>query len=178
MLEETVIQYCNEYFKRRPYQAWFDKYERLLQHFGLSYYNGSTVHLDLVQWATTPFWNKINRGIKDKLLKTDVPFLKFLLEKNFNYIFLNGITVVSEVCKHLEIKTEEVKINKGNMAFTIYTGKYRTSNIFGWSIYLQSAAVGSYDNVDKIAEEVKRISDLHLTIGVADARKDRSTTGF
>jgi hypothetical protein len=153
---ESVIQFCNEYFQRRPYRSWFDKYERLLNHFDLSYYNGSVVHLDLVQWATTPFWNKIDPDIRKQLLEEDLPFLQKLLEKGFETIFLNGKTVVNEVCKHLKINLKEIVIKEENMAFSVYIGEYKKSKVIGWSTYLQSPAVGGYNNIDKIAEEIKR----------------------
>jgi hypothetical protein len=38
----------------------------------------------------------------------------------------------------------------------IYFGEHGNSKVIGWSTYLQSAAVGSYENVDKLASEVFR----------------------
>ena len=160
----TVLEYCKNYFKIRPYKNWFDKYEAFLEIFNLSYYSGSVVHLDLVQWATTPFWSNLNDNTKIKLLNADLPFLKELLNKDFEYIFLNGKTVVHEVSKHLNIKLHEIIVSGiNNYNLKIYFGYYNRSRIIGWSIYLQSAAVGSYSNVKKIASIIYEENTEHLT---------------
>ena len=151
----SVLSSCNNYFNNRPYKGWFNKYERFLQRFGLSYYSGSVVHLDLVQWATTPFWGELPEGVRQKLLDRDLPFLQELLKKNFGYIFLNGKTTVTEVSDHLSLKLEEIEVKVLEKAKTkIYFGEHGKSKVLGWSTYLQSAAVGSYANVDRLANEV------------------------
>lgn len=160
---EQALAYCTAYFNRRPYKSWFNKYERFLKAFSLSYYSGSVVHLDLVQWATTPSWGDLTNDVKDRLLARDLPFLKELLKKKFRFIFLNGKTTVSEVSKHLDLSLREVEVSVDDkITSTIYFGVYKTSKVIGWSKYLQSAAIGSYVNVDKLASEVFR-----QTVGVA-----------
>jgi hypothetical protein len=156
---ERVLAYCADYFKKRPYKSWFDKYERFLKAFDLSYYSGSVVHLDLVQWATTPSWGGLTNEVKEGLLALDLPFLKELLKKDFRYIFLNGKTTVCEVSKCLDIRLQGTHVScDGNITSTVYFGFYKNSKVIGWSTYLQSAAIGSYANVDKLAGEVFRLT--------------------
>jgi len=160
---EKVLDYCTAYFGKRPYKNWFNNYERFLKAFGLSYYSGSVVHLDLVQWATTPRWGKLTNDVKERLLARDMPFLKELLERKFRFIFLNGKTTVFEVSKHLDLSLREVEVSVDDkITSTIYFGVYKTSKVIGWSKYLQSAAIGSYENVDKLANEVFRQTGLIL----------------
>ena len=84
---EQVLQYCNGYFKLRPY-LWFNKLEHFIKHFnGYSYFDGSCVHLDLVQWATTPKWSDLDEDIKQKHIDNDKPVLLYLLKKNLTIFF-------------------------------------------------------------------------------------------
>ncbi len=152
---DLVIQFCKNYFSNRPYRAWFNKYERFLKRFELSYFSGSVVHLDLVQWATTPFWGELSEHVKDQLLERDLPFLQGLLVKDYDYIFLNGRTTVTEVAKHLALDLEVIETKVLDKVSTnIYLGYHGESRVVGWSTYLQSAAVGSYSNVERLADEV------------------------
>lgn len=158
---EAAIDYCTQYFKNNPYKSWFDKYEKFLNAFDLSYYDGSVVHLDLVQWATTPLWSSLQANTKNALLQKDLPFMKQLLEKNFDKIFLNGITVVSAVENTLELKLDRCKssytTHSGSQTidFTIYSGHYKQSEVIGWSPYLQSTRVPSYADAKSFALAVK-----------------------
>ena len=161
---EKVLSDCIDYFKRNPYKQWFNKYEKFLEVFDFSYYKGSAVHLDLVQWATTPFWKGLTELNRQKLLKDDLPFLKSLLEKNFDIIFLNGNTVVGEVSKCLNIKLNIISIeNFRNHRMSVYFGKYNESNVVGWSSYLQSANVGGYESISELASLVKSLRQKNLS---------------
>jgi hypothetical protein len=152
-----ILGYCDNYFHKRPYRLWFDKYEKFLQIFGYSYYEDQVVHLDLVQWATTPFWGKIDDKVKNQLLTKDLPFLKSMLEKNFEYIFLNGKTVVAKVSKHLNILlySELVKVNQ-HLNTTVYFGNYKDTKVLGWSTYLQSKNAGGYEQIQELARKIKK----------------------
>lgn len=154
---EIVLEKCNAYFKNRPYKQWFGKIDYFLKCFDndLSYYNGTVVGLDLVQWATSPKWDDISENSKSVLLNQGLPFLKeLLLQKKFKYIFLNGRTACSKICEHLGIKYDERSINDGKNKFSVFFGKYNQSEVIGWSIYLQSPKGGGYDNIRKIASDV------------------------
>jgi len=158
----VVLGYCNNYFHNNPLKLWFNQIEYVIKNLGgYSYYDSSCVHLDLVQWATTPKWNDIPVNIKEKHLRLDLPFLKYLLNKDFETMFLNGKTVVENVKNHLnltldETNTQFVNCNGKRSDLSIFTGKYKTMNIIGWNLYLQSAAVGGNENKDLLCEIIKR----------------------
>ncbi len=157
---EKVIEKCNSYFRNNPYRLWFDKIEKFLSAFDdrLSYYTSTVVGLDLVQWATTPKWAEVPKMSKQILLEQGLPFLKeLLIQKNFEYIFLNGKTAFSEISDHLHIPYKTKHVNDGKNDFDVYLGKYNNSNVIGWSIYLQSAKGGGYDNIKKISYDVLNI---------------------
>jgi len=157
-----VLKYCNTYFINNPLKAWFDHLNHVINRLGnYSYYDDSCVHLDLVQWATTPKWNDIPENIKQKHLRLDLPFLKYLLNKNFETMFLNGKTVVENVRKYLNLDLTEkctkfINSNGKKSDLSIFTGKYKSMNIIGWNLYLQSAAVGGYKNKNLLCEIIKR----------------------
>ncbi|MDR2584237.1 MAG: hypothetical protein LBC75_12215 [Fibromonadaceae bacterium] len=150
---EKVLKYCKNYFKYRPYKSWFDPFNKFVEHYEeYSYYKGTCVHLDLVQWATDPTWKDIPTFIKQKHLDNDLPILKHLLKKNFEVMFLNGITVVENVRAYLNIKLEPKTIPfTETQKVTIYYGKYNNIKVVGWNLYLQSAAC---------AGKEKRLCDL------------------
>ncbi len=69
-----VFEACNNYFHHHPY-GWFNKLQKVLKHFDASYCDDSARHLDFVQWATDPVWDKIPEIEKIKLIAADLPFL-------------------------------------------------------------------------------------------------------
>lgn len=151
---QVVIQSCNMYFKNNPYRGWFDKYEEYIRHFGYSYYDDSCVHLDLVQWATSPIWSRLPETVKNRLLQDDIPFLEHLIGKGFERIFLNGKTTVSQVASSMSIKLTGSQIKFQNRNATIYQGTLKNADVIGCSLYLQSQGVGGYKNVGELAEIV------------------------
>ncbi|MFP3042406.1 hypothetical protein LQZ19_11375 [Treponema primitia] len=157
----AVLKYCNEYFKVHPYKGWFDPLDYFIKHFGnYSYYDDTCVHLDLVQWATTPKWNDVPQNIRQRHLNNDLPVLKYLLNKDFEVMFLNGKTVVDNVaqCLDLNIKSKNTVFKNSNgkeSELYIYYGEYNSIKIVGWNLYLQSAAVGGYENKSILCKIIK-----------------------
>jgi hypothetical protein len=151
---QIVIQSCDAYFNQEnnPYRGWFNKYEEYIQQFGYSYYDNSCVHLDLVQWATSPVWSGLTEDVRNKLLQTDIPFLKHLLEKQFEMIFLNGRTTVSQVVSCLNLELVESTITFRQRKATVYQGKLDEADVIGCSLYLQSQSVGGYANIRELAK--------------------------
>ncbi|PRY35973.1 hypothetical protein CLV58_113101 [Spirosoma oryzae] len=158
---EEALDYCNKYFRRNPYKTWFNKYDEFLKPWGLSYYDDSVVHLDLVQWATTPLWSGLSQTQRNALLQSDLPFLKTLLQKKFDRIFLNGKTVVSAVEQHLDLHLTQYKATfsthgkNRSTNFTIYHGYYNDSEVIGWSSYLQSIVIPGYEDARQLALIIK-----------------------
>jgi len=157
---DIVIDCCNNYFRNNPYRNWFNKNEHMINKFGYSYFNDTCVHLDLVQWATSPFWGDLDDEIKTIHLKYDLPVLKYLLNKNFGIMFLNGYTTMNNVCTYLNINAVKdtnltFRYKNGNeINIKVYTGKYNNIKIIGWSPYLQSPTIGGYDNIDILYDTI------------------------
>lgn len=138
----AVVKGCYSYFdpEGKPYK-WFDKLENhVLRPIGYSYKDRTACHLDLVQWATDPVWQdaKMSETSRRLLLDGDKEFLEFQLKSyDFEYVFLNGGTVVEQVgllnLFSLE-KVGEVRFNsKGTMSDIVY-GKMGDKIFVGWGI--------------------------------------------
>jgi len=153
---EIVIDCCNKYFRTNPY-GWFTHFDNFIKRFGYSYYEGSCVHLDLIQWATKPTWDTIPLKIKQKHLDTDLQVLEFLLnnKKDFEVMFLNGKKVAENVSEHLKVKlnnkTSFLMSNNGTQKrLEMYFGKYNEIQIIGWNLVLQYGV-----NQDALYENIK-----------------------
>ena len=137
-----VIVGCYNYFKTKPYD-WFDHLEENANKvFGYSYKNGSSAHLDLVQWATDPVWGNFEDEITQEiLLKNDLEFLKYQIAlKKYEIVFLNGAKVHKHLTDHglLEAATVEgvpYRTKNGDpRILKIYQGKTpKGSLVLGWN---------------------------------------------
>jgi hypothetical protein len=158
---KKVLKDCADYFTLNPYKDWFDPFDHFINRFGnYSYYDGTCVHLDLVQWATTPEWSAVPDDIRQKHLNNDLPVLKFLLEKDFEIMFLNGRAVFDNVSKYLEIKLKEIntvfKNTKGKTSnLKVYYGKYKKTNVVGWNVNLKKTVAGSYEDESIFCDTIK-----------------------
>lgn len=151
---EEVIQACETYFENRPY-SWFNKYEKFINHYSYSYYDGSCVHLDLVQWATDPIWRFIPQACRTELLQQDTPLLLHLLSNQFQHMFLNGETVVLELSSKIDMGLSIEELQYQNKRMKVYSGSYNDARVIGWSAYLQSARVPGYEDVDQLVSLIK-----------------------
>jgi hypothetical protein len=158
----TVLKYCTDYFKLRPLKSWFSHIDYFIKEYGnYSYYDGTCVHLDLVQWATYKKWNDVPNSIQRYHLKSDLPVLKYLLNKDFEIIFLNGTTTVKNVrdCLDITLKEKSTVFRNTNgveRKLVIYHGKYNNIEIVGWNIYLQSPAAGGYENKSVLCDIIRK----------------------
>jgi hypothetical protein len=158
---QTVLKYCRDYFKLRPYNMWFKPFNYFIERYGnYSYYKDTCVHLDLVQWATEK-WSKLPDSIRKKHLFDDLPVLKYLLNKDFEIMFLNGTTAVDNVRNCLNITLKEKSTVFRNTKdierkLVIYHGEYNKMKVVGWNIYLQSAAAGGYENKSILCDIIKK----------------------
>ncbi len=140
----TVIEECASYFRegRNPYRLWFDPLDQVLQTgLGVSYYDGSACHLDLVQWATDPVWGKLrDRSVKRALLEEGLPHLRNQLKfAKIRLVVLNGREVLNQVeavglarfsfCGTLRV---------GTLSCSLYAGEGGGARFIGWSTNLQS----------------------------------------
>ena len=157
-LISLVIEGCYNYFKVNPYMRWFNDLELILtKGTGTSYFDYSACHLDLVQWATDPVWQKLDEATRAKLIDEDKIFLKEQLKnEKIQLILLNGRTVLNEVEKlgvKLDKKTPEIL---GRINCDIYVGTDEGTAYIGWSTNLQSSFGVTNQFKQALAERVKR----------------------
>lgn len=138
----TVIRECAEYFHHRPYRKWFDPLDELLRGIGVSFYDDTACHLDLVQWATDPIWGGIkDRYIRKALLDDGVPHLRHqLANENVRLVLLNGRSVIDQVTRTglAELATVGT-IPMVRHRCTVYAGAGESVRWLGWSTNLQSS---------------------------------------
>lgn len=152
-----VVAACDNYFLRRPYRRWFDPLENILSSLGVSYYDRSACHLDLVQWATDPVWAKLSPNRK-QLLETDIPFLRRqLLEANLKLLLLNGSGIARAYKAFFRVDLNESKVP--NTRITLYDWRdARGLRILGWSINLQSSWGVKTTEKQIIAERIRGLT--------------------
>lgn len=160
---EAVYSSCLNYFdtdKGQPYRRWFNTLENILKILKYSYYDSSACHLDLVQWATSEKWNKLDEDIRNRLLRSDVPFLKKQLEQNINIktILLNGRKTLETVKQTLELNLKPVnhkficKTRGNDKKYEMFEGTYRNNiKVIGWTAYLQKLQC---QNATALKEEI------------------------
>lgn len=141
----TVVEECASYFQgnRNPYRLWFDPLDKILRAgLGVSYYDGSACHLDLVQWATDPVWGQLrDRGIKQALLKEGLPHLRNQLKfGKVRVVVLNGREVLDQVAAVGLAQLEPSgTLRVGSLSCSLYSGEGEEVRFIGWSTNLQSS---------------------------------------
>lgn len=94
---DLIVEYCNEYFFRNPYDGWFKKLDNIISGTSISYYfpSGLACHLDLIPYATKSKWTDLTNEQKRDLLDACIKILALLLKNsNIELLVLNGQTVV------------------------------------------------------------------------------------
>ena len=135
-----VLQDCDSYFVRNPYCWWFDQLEAVLQGCGISYYDGSACHLDLVQWATNPTWGKLPKVLQNNLIDADAGFLRQqLTNESVKLLLVNGKSVIDQLQRKCGARLTEVdRIGNYNTRFVV--GRvFDGVCVVGWSTNLQSS---------------------------------------
>lgn len=133
---------CLNYFDRRPYH-WFNQLDAKVNNlFDSSYRDRTAAHLDLVQWATKPVWNKIKeKNTQTALLNSDSRFLKHQLEKtSAKFVYLSGKLVFQQLQKTGIISAEIDKTfsfatkNGRQSSYSFYKGTtFNGLPVGGWS---------------------------------------------
>ena len=138
-----VIADCASYFGRQPYLRWFLPLDAVLRAgLGVSYFDASACHLDLVQWATSPVWSQIaNPKIRQLLLDDGVPHLRAHLQRGtVRTVLLNGRTVVDQAERAgLVALVQAGTLPLPHTACSLYTGIADSVRYFGWSANLQGS---------------------------------------
>ena len=145
----TVIKECASYFQpnRNPYRRWFDPLDKILRTgLGVSYYDGSACHLDLVQWATDPVWGELPDGrIKKALLREGLPHLRNQLKfGKIRLVVLNGREVLDQVAAVGLARLESSStLRVGTLSCSLYSGEGEGVRFVGWSTSYLNRSGGS-----------------------------------
>jgi hypothetical protein len=102
-----ILQLCNEYFLRNPYDLWFKKLDYLISGTEMSFYSSAAqaCHLDLIPYATTCKWVDLTIKQKSILLDLSVDILGLILKNStVKLLILNGKTVVESFEKISNVK--------------------------------------------------------------------------
>lgn len=156
-----VVEDCNEYFHRNPYQ-WFDQLEVILKAVGASYDDSSACHLDLVQWATDPTWGHLKPPhIRDQLLGSDGPFLlQQLQNEQIKLLLVNGMQVIKRLQKLALINFHEQSplSVRAYQPTKLFIGTlYDRILVVGWSTNLQSSFGVTKELRNELATSVAKI---------------------
>jgi hypothetical protein len=158
---QRVYKGCKEYFDRNPYRKWFDQLDDVLKGVGVSYYDRSAVHLDLVQWATSEKWGDLHSEAKATMLKNDVPFLKEQLEQGqYRFLLINGRGVLNAFQDAFEASFEsQGEIERDFQPTQMYVGELDSgTRVIAWSTNLQSSFGVSNDLRDTIRDRVAELA--------------------
>lgn len=133
-----MMDSCHRYFAINPYK-WFTPMEKhVAKPLGASYFDGSAVHLDLIQWATDPVWQNIDSvETRERLVRDDLPFLQALIgSSDFELIVLNGRTVVEAFLDHemFAVDHRDQIAFGGTKKSTRWWGTVGGIRALGWSL--------------------------------------------
>ena len=173
-----ILDACYGYFDGpNPYWRWFRPLDRVLgDALGASYSDGSGVHLDLVQWATAPVWNKIpNRGVRRSLIERDREFLRQqLAQESIRLVLMNGRRVMREV-EHLGVQLEPVPLSPtpGNR-FEMMTGTLDGTVFVGWNLTFPNGGI-SHARREQI---VQVVADLGAPLRPAAIAEEGAVTSI
>jgi hypothetical protein len=160
---QKVYQRCIRYFENNPYSRWFDELDEILNGIGASYYDGSAVHLDLVQWATPEKWGNLSAGEKEALLESDVPFLREQLDRgDYRQLLLNGRQVMDEFSDQFDTSlsvVEKVDRSSSTSKVEICQGTLPMgTEVIGWSTNLQSTWGLANETKETISKRVRELT--------------------
>jgi hypothetical protein len=147
-----VLEGNHNYFRTENVYKWFNPMQQwVLDPLQASYGEGSAVHLDLVQWATNPIWNKISDpAVREALVSEDSNFLSGLIHGGeFELIILNGATVTNTfIARRLflvsfEEKKTFLKANGKQTSVTFRVGAILGTPTISWSANIPSSQCGN-----------------------------------
>jgi len=135
-----VWQGCLDYFDGPYYKFWFSKMrDTVLTPAGFDYVGRSAAHLDLIQWATDPLWQKMKEEDPAEAaahLKADLPFLVKQIEaSDAEFFFLSGTPVVESLTELFDLKFIEKTAAEGkSKQNSLYIGKWKNAVVLGTSM--------------------------------------------
>ncbi len=167
---DLIMETCNSYFLRKPYDRWFRPLDNLLLKSGFSFYgvNGNACHLDLVPFATYEKWSALNVKEKKLLLSRTSSSLGAIIKNStIGLLILNGRTIVEQLKFISDLELNETCVESlslkrktgKNIHGYEYTGKLthisgidigRTIYIYGFNHNIQS----SFGVTNKVKDEI------------------------
>lgn len=108
-----ILNSCNEYFYRNPYDTWFKKLEYIISGTKFSYYFPSfgACHLDLIPYATGCKWTDLTNMQRLSLFEFAGDTLGILLKNsNVKLLILNGSSVVNNFQEIANVKFERIEM--------------------------------------------------------------------
>lgn len=99
---QSILELCNEYFLRNPYDAWFKRLDYLISGTAFSYYfpSNEACHLDLIPFATSTKWGELSNWQRTTLLHRYSDLLGTLLKNSsIKVLILNGKSVIENFLK-------------------------------------------------------------------------------
>lgn len=161
----TVLQDCENYFDKNPYRQWFEPLDRVLTAgLGVSYFDGSACHLDLVQWATQTKWGDLSQNVRDILLTDGKKHLiNQLTAENIKYVIVCGRAVWDELSATQFVEYDEVKtIHFGakNTPCKLRIGQGHNTTFLGWTSNIQSQhGANSNEFLSELSEWLQEQTD-------------------
>lgn len=152
-----VVADCDGYFQRRPYGRFFTHLESVIKPaLGVSYWDGSACHLDLVQWATSPTWAHLGARTKEELVASDLEFLRRqLAEDNIRLVICNGKSVVNELWR-LGVKvTRSERFRVGSVSAQMAWGAANGTTFIGWTPFRPTQAGSLGPMTDELVQRVR-----------------------
>lgn len=164
--KNNLILALNEYFKEKPYDAWFNHYEKVLNSFDASYKNGNNISINIdicTAIATNPTWNYLNGAekhyenslVNDLLDYLDPEIIFYssnqeLFKKNFkDYKFIQSFVKISG---NFIVKCESRDDEKNNGRIISYIRLY--SNGDKYIVWGRNRRTVFYGFTDKEKQEI------------------------
>ena len=144
---EKVYGSLSSYFKNKNlYTNWFDRLQKPLRDLlGGSYCEGTMANFDIYPWATKEKWSDLYKTEAKEALKTyrNSKLLKnMLLQKDFEYVYINGSTVKTELEEYFPEKINEHTIIIEGQRYCIYEGKLDNgTKLIGLNCYIPSTPI-------------------------------------
>jgi hypothetical protein len=104
---ELIVDACQAYFLRNPYDGWFRKLDFVIASTQASYYDerNRACHLDLIPFATTRKWTELKREQRSSLLRFAGDTLaRVLRDTPVRVMVLNGASVVRQFEELAEVR--------------------------------------------------------------------------
>ena len=153
---QQIVDDCASYFHRNPYKNWFGRLDPLLKlGLGVSYFDDTACHLDLLQWATT-YWKELDGRTRTMLLESDKEFLiEQLHNESYSVVLVNGRTALNQVQDAGIVRWEPIERLTDPPTTDIYRANKGDVTLIAWSCNVPNQQ-GASRHVPAISELLRR----------------------